>query len=84
MSTPTVKARNQFSEIINRAAYGKERVILSRRGKKVAAMVPIEDVEALDALEELMDIHDARKALKEAKRKGSITLEALRKKLGFD
>ncbi|MBI4828442.1 MAG: type II toxin-antitoxin system Phd/YefM family antitoxin [Nitrospinae bacterium] len=83
MNVPTVKARSQFADMVNRAAYGKERVLLTRWGKKVAAMVPIEDVETLDALEELMDIKDARKALKEAKRKGSISLEELRKKLGF-
>jgi antitoxin (DNA-binding transcriptional repressor) of toxin-antitoxin stability system len=29
----TVNARAQFSEIINRAAFGKERVTLTRRGR---------------------------------------------------
>jgi antitoxin (DNA-binding transcriptional repressor) of toxin-antitoxin stability system len=29
----TVEARAQFSEIINRAAFAKERVTLTRRGK---------------------------------------------------
>ena len=34
----TVDARNSFSEVINRAAYGKERVVLTRRGAIVILM----------------------------------------------
>ncbi|MDQ2784261.1 MAG: type II toxin-antitoxin system Phd/YefM family antitoxin, partial [Chloroflexota bacterium] len=29
----TAEARDQFSDVINRAAYGKERIVLTRRGK---------------------------------------------------
>lgn len=47
----TVDAREQLAEVVNRAAYGKERVILTRRGKPLAAVVPMEDVEALQRLE---------------------------------
>lgn len=52
----TVEARNHFSEVINRAAYGKERIILTRRGKEIVAVVPVEDVELLERLEDRMDI----------------------------
>ncbi|HET6568309.1 MAG TPA: type II toxin-antitoxin system Phd/YefM family antitoxin [Rhodothermales bacterium] len=48
MSISTGKARRAFSDVINRASYLKERVILTRHGKPVAAIVPIEDVEALE------------------------------------
>ncbi len=48
ISVPTVEARNQFSKIINRVAYGKERIALTRRGKPLVAVVPIEDVELLE------------------------------------
>ena len=37
---------------VNRAAYGKERVYLQRRGKTVAAIVPVEDAELLQRLED--------------------------------
>lgn len=43
----TRHARDKFTEMINRARFKKERIIISRRGKPVAAIVPIEDVEAL-------------------------------------
>jgi prevent-host-death family protein len=59
-------ARDEFADMLNRAAYGKERVILTRRGRELAAVVPIEDVRLLEALEERMELQDARAALAEA------------------
>jgi len=35
----TVKAREAFSEVLNRSAFGKERIILTRRGKGIVAVV---------------------------------------------
>jgi prevent-host-death family protein len=64
----TVNAREEFSDVINRAAYGKERVVLTRRGRKVAAVVPIEDVALLEALEDRLDLEDARRALADMKK----------------
>ena len=42
MNVSTAEARNQFSDVLNRAAYGHENVILTRRGKEIAAIIPIE------------------------------------------
>jgi len=69
-SLSAVDARDNFAELMNRAAYGKERVLLSRRGKPLAAIVPIEDVEALEALEDERDVADARKRLADWERRG--------------
>jgi len=81
------KAREEFPEIVNRAAYGKERTIVSRRGKDLAAVIPIEDLRLLERLgrEELdrIDIEDARAALAEADEKGTISEEQVRKRLGL-
>lgn len=79
----TVDARAQFSEIINRAAFGKERMILTRRGKEIVAVVPIEDVKLLEALEDRMDLEEAREALSEAKKKGTVSWEKMKKELGL-
>jgi len=80
------KAREEFPEVINRAAYGKERTIVSRRGKDLAAVIPIDDLRLLERLaqEEMdrQDIADARAALKEAKEKGIISLRDLMRELG--
>jgi prevent-host-death family protein len=79
----TVDARAQFSEIINRAAFGKERVTLTRRGKEIVAVVPIEDVKLLEALEDKIDLEEARAALAEAKKKGTVSWEKIKKELGL-
>lgn len=81
------KARDEFPEIVNRAAYGKERTIVSRRGKDLAAVVPIEDLRLLERLaqEEMdrIDLEDARVALKEAETNGTLSLEEAKKRLGL-
>lgn len=66
----TVEARNRFSNIINRVAFREERVILTRRGEDLVALVPLEDVKALEKLEDLLDIIEARAAIAEAEEKG--------------
>jgi prevent-host-death family protein len=79
----TVDARMQFSEIINRAAFGKERMILTRRGKEIVAVVPMEDVKLLEALEDKIDLEEARKALAESKKKGTVSWDKIKKDLGI-
>lgn len=72
-------ARSQFAEIMNRAAYGKERIVLHRRTKPVAAVVPIEDLRAIERLEDEIDIREARKAMREKGK--NISLAELKKLL---
>jgi prevent-host-death family protein len=81
MSTlSTVKARDHFSELINRAAYGKERVVLTRRGKELVAIVPLEDLRFLEDLEDAIDLEEARQALREP---GSVSWEEVKTALGL-
>lgn len=77
------EAREQFSEAINRAAYGKERIVVTRRGKPLAAIVPIEDMEAMEAIEDRIDLEEAAKARAEAKEKGTISLAEMKAKYGL-
>jgi prevent-host-death family protein len=62
---PASEARLQFAEIVNKVAFGGERILLHRHGKDVAAIVPVEDLQLLESLEERMDLEAARAALKE-------------------
>lgn len=39
---PVTEARAQFSELVNRVGFGKERIILTRHGKPLVALVPAE------------------------------------------
>lgn len=63
----TAEARNQFSDVLNRAAYGHEHVILTRRGKEIAAIIPIEHLrlfeQLLEDMEDKIDLADALKVL---------------------
>ena len=68
------EARQDFSDVLNRVAYGGERIILERRGKSVAAIVTVGDLELLERLEDEQDIRAAKAALKEAKQKGTKSL----------
>src|SRR4029453_160452 len=58
-------ARRDFAEVVNRVAYGKERVIIGRRGKEWAAVIPMADLRLLERLgEKLQDRMDAEDALR--------------------
>jgi len=39
--------RKNLADILNQVAYGRTRVVLGRRGREIAALVPIEDLESL-------------------------------------
>jgi prevent-host-death family protein len=65
MTLNAARVREQFAEALNRVGYGKERVVIERHGKPVAALVPIEDLETLRALEDRIDLEAARDVLKQ-------------------
>jgi len=77
------EAREEFSEVINQVSYTGQRVILHRRGKALAAIIPVGDLEFLEAIEDSVDIEEAHKALKEAAKKGTISWSDLKKQLGL-
>lgn len=83
-SVSTTDARGKFSDVVNRAAYGKERVILTRRGEAVAAVVSLEDIEALEALEARLDLEAAREALEEAEGEERVRWNALKRELDLE
>ena len=61
----TADARKNFADIVNSVAYGKEPVILTRRGQEIAALVSMEALQLLQKIEDHIDIKDAKKALDE-------------------
>jgi prevent-host-death family protein len=77
----TVKAREHFSELINRTAFGKERIILSRRGKNLLALIPLEDLYLLQLAEDLIDTKDAAAAIKEYEKGDVVSLDEIEKRL---
>ena len=74
LTSITVTARNNFSTVLKRAAFGKERVILTRRGKAIVAVPRIDDVVLLQSFEDKLNIADALAARKEARKKSAKSL----------
>ncbi len=63
MGTATVsmtQAKNELADVVNRAAYGGERIILISRGKPKAAIISFEDLQLLEGLQEEKEVHRAR------------------------
>jgi prevent-host-death family protein len=80
MTLNAARAREQLAEALNRVGFGKERVVIERHGKPVAALVPIEDLETLRALEDRIDLEAARAALKKPDKRSWAEVKAA---LGF-
>lgn len=73
------RARDEFSELINRVAYGKETVLIHRRKKPVAAIIPLYDREFLEWIEDEIDVREARRA--KAEKGPNIPWEEVKKRL---
>lgn len=61
------RARVELSDVVSRVQYAGERVVVTRRGKPAAAIVPLEDLELLQRIEDEMDAEAVREALAEAR-----------------
>ncbi|UUN25504.1 type II toxin-antitoxin system Phd/YefM family antitoxin [Streptomyces sp. FIT100] len=48
---PVTQARAELAELINRVVYGGERVVVTRHGKPLVALVSAADLERLDGLD---------------------------------
>lgn len=52
---PVTQARAELAELINRVVYGGERVVVTRHGKPLVALVSAADLERLEAAEHPAD-----------------------------
>lgn len=78
----TAEAKEDFADLVNRVSSSKERIILTRRDKEVAALISIEDLQILLKTENKIDLKEATEALQEARTQGAVTLEAFKEELG--
>jgi len=76
-------AREHFPEVVSEAAFAKKRFVVTRRGKRLAAIIPIEDLDLIEAIEDKIDLEDARKALAAIKKKGSTSWKKVKTELGL-
>ena len=83
--TATQKRPETFSHSLARVVTKKERVVVHRRGKAVAALIPLEDLALLEELEDQKDVEEYRAAKAEWEREGRKTtsLDDVVKELGI-
>jgi len=85
-SITSVQIRKEVAEILSRTEYLKERFEITRNGKPVAALVPIEDMRLLEELEDKLDGLLAREGTREylSGKAGTITIDELKQHLGLE
>ncbi len=81
-SLTAAEARTHFSEIINKVAYGKDRVLLTRHGKGLAAVISMQDLDVLKKLEDSSDLREAGKELLKAKNEKTVPWDKLKPSAG--
>jgi prevent-host-death family protein len=79
----TAEARKNLSELLNRAAYGGERFVVTRHGKELVAIVPVEDASLLDRLRSFLEARDFEAALQEIAEAGTVPWDEVRRDLGL-
>jgi prevent-host-death family protein len=77
------EVRGNFAKIMDRISKKGERVVLVRRGRNVAALVPVEVLDLVEKIEDHADLEEAREALAEAREKGTIPWKKLKADLGL-
>ncbi|WP_375742922.1 type II toxin-antitoxin system Phd/YefM family antitoxin [Corallococcus interemptor] len=83
MEVSITEARDDLAELLNRAAYGKERLVLTRHGKRLVAVIPFEDLQALEALEDRRDIQKADAARRESEGQPRVAWKQVKAELGL-
>jgi prevent-host-death family protein len=76
-------ARSDLADLLNRVAYGKERLVITRHGRELAAIVPIEDLQLANRLRRFVARKDVSRALAELDAGKTSTWEQLRQELGL-
>lgn len=76
-------ARSDLAELLNRVAYGKERLVITRHGRELAAIVPIEDLQLANRLRRFVARKDVARALAELDAGKAPSWEQLRQELGL-
>jgi prevent-host-death family protein len=83
-SVSLTELRESLPDTIGRVAHGKERLLIKRHNRPVAAVVPMDDVRLLEMLDDLLDVNAAAEALEEIANGGELkSAAAFRKELGL-
>lgn len=75
--------RKGFADVVERVEGSKERMIITRRNKPVAALVPMDDAVLLEKLEDDLDLLEALQALEDYESTGGVSLRQLKADLAL-
>lgn len=77
------EARKQLAELVNRAAFAKERFVLTRHGRELVAIVPKEDLDLLERLRRFASRREVQAALRDIGVRGGTSWEQIKTDLGL-
>ena len=75
--------RKGLADVVERVEGSKERLVITRRNKPVAALVPMEDAALLEKLEDDLDLLEAIQALEDYESNGGVSLRQLKADLAL-
>jgi prevent-host-death family protein len=81
MDMTTAEARKNLADVLNRVAYTRERVVVTRHGREIAAIVSMEDLTLIERLKGLLDQKEVSDALDELESGASVSWRQLREEL---
>jgi prevent-host-death family protein len=83
---PVTRARRTLSDVVSHVAFGGDRVVLSRNGRDLAAIVPMDLYRLMELEEDRLDVAEMHRAKREAAARGEqpVPYEEARKRLGLD
>lgn len=67
-SVSVAEAKNNFSDLLNRVIYRRERIIVSKHGKPVGALISTHDLEQLEELEKQQALARVKEIKKRTKK----------------
>ena len=82
-TVPVRELRSELAHFIDRVADLREHVVVTRRGRPAAVLVPIDEYDALEETAEILSDNETlratEKGLREVDRGETVTLEELRR-----
>ncbi|MEW6533031.1 MAG: type II toxin-antitoxin system Phd/YefM family antitoxin [Thermodesulfobacteriota bacterium] len=82
-STSATVEEDRISDLIDRVTVEGDRLVVLRGGKKVAAVVPLEDLVTLEELDDLLEEAEIEAAREEARTEGTVPLAEVKARLGL-
>jgi prevent-host-death family protein len=75
--------RARLGDLVTRVSYTHDRVVITKHGKPVAALISASDMEKFQELEDWNDVQAATAELQDVKKHGSVPLDTVLQELGL-